>query len=179
MPPVPLLTESVSASPLATYHPDSAVAGTALLGAGSIDPACDGLTPLRVVIAYDRPDAGRRALVLFHRLVGKFQGEVELHPKLWRLDLISDPRCRSEVLGDSTAADIILVAMEDSPQNRGFRDSWLDECVAHRDHPVTVIMLPEGDDALIVTMDDEAFRARGEPVSGSNFHRFHPVSPVQ
>lgn len=177
MPALPIQTDlqhaktAQSAVPATEPHPGGC---PLLLGPG--EPAEENaITPLRVVIAYDRPAAAQRALDLIGRMVREFQGEVALDPKVWRLAMFGHPDFRTEMLADSVAADVILVATRDHPEVNGFRDAWLDECVARRDFPTTVIMLLDARDARIATLDKEAVKARRESNSDFAVHAFDPM----
>ena len=62
------------------------------------------------VILYDRAEAGRRAMNQLRMVSDRLAGEVHLRVRLWRLDIFMDAAC---TLGDITAADVLVFALDD------------------------------------------------------------------
>jgi hypothetical protein len=70
----------------------------------------DIATPLRVVIAYGDVSAGRQAMSMLNRLVGKGPGVVRLFPAIWGFALLDDPELRDMAVTDVVDAHLLIVA---------------------------------------------------------------------
>jgi hypothetical protein len=64
----------------------------------------------RVVIAYDDFTAGKRAMDACNFLGFQLGGGVELQSRMWKFDILRNPRLHEMAVGDAIDADVIIVA---------------------------------------------------------------------
>lgn len=76
--------------------------------AGGADPRHKAA--FRVVIAYDDFTSGKRAMDACNFLGFQLGGGVELQSRMWKFDILRNPRLNEMAVGDAIEADVIIVA---------------------------------------------------------------------
>lgn len=93
----------------------------------------DTATPLRVVIAYGDVPAGRQAMTMLNRLVGKEPGAVRLFPAVWGFALLDDPEWQEMAMTDVVNAHLLIVATSAPEAVPSVFRGWVRAALAQRD----------------------------------------------
>jgi len=68
---------------------------------------------VNVVILYDRPDAGRRAMNQLRKVNDQLPEGLDLQVRLWRLEAVLHPTAAATARGDLATADLLVLALDD------------------------------------------------------------------
>lgn len=71
-------------------------------------PATAAPRPLRVVLAYDDPAAGHRALHALAQRLGGSRAELNLQPSCWTFETLEDPAQNAVAAAEAELADLII-----------------------------------------------------------------------
>ena len=93
----------------------------------------DTATPLRVVIAYGDVPAGRQAMSMLNRLVGKESGAVRLFPAIWGFALLDDPEWQEMAMTDVVEAHLLIMATSAPEAVPSVIKGWVRAALAQRD----------------------------------------------
>lgn len=116
----------------------------------SPDPAStDPNHPLRVVIAYEDPVAGKRAMRLLAGLGQGLGRDIQFEPLPWSFDLLADVDWRSVAASDAVKADLLIIATSTARPLPPAVDQWADG----------VIRRKQGTSAAVIAL----FPPGGEP----------------
>ena len=88
-----------------------------------------------VVIAYDDVPAARHAIRSLTSIFNRLGLGRDIHPDLWRFDLLEDPDNFAAALADGIKADIIVIATSSSHRlnglvENGLRSAWRESAEA-------------------------------------------------
>jgi hypothetical protein len=78
---------------------------TASDGTVAHDGECDEWDRINVVMLYDRADAAERAMNKVRRIADDLADDIELHFRMWRLDVLLGSRAASTNATDLATAD--------------------------------------------------------------------------
>lgn len=121
--------------------------------------ACEGV-PLHAVVVYDRRTAGMRGLEFLQRISAEGDAGIRLCPKLWRLDVISDPASGTEFRDDLIQADMVVFAMDDAENRSTCNAPWFLACHSLRTRTLPlVVMLTEVNARALEPMESRPGRA--------------------
>jgi hypothetical protein len=88
-----------------------------------------------------------------------------LHPLLWRLDQLDDPRWRESSLVDATNADVIVFAGRGVMAFSSEANRWLESVMARKkNRPLELLALSPDGDPWSITLEQEAGTARVNPI---------------
>lgn len=90
------------------------------------------IAALRVVIAYEDIEAGKRAMRIFDHLSQDHQNEIEFEPQPWKFDFLGDPDFFQTALLDGRKADIVVIAMTESENLPTVVREWVSACFRDR-----------------------------------------------
>lgn len=85
---------------------------------------------LNVLIAYENLAAGQRAMRLCWNLACQQEGDLSLHPRLWRLDLVADPVYAGFAIADAVQAELFIVSISSQAELSKPARHWLKLCLA-------------------------------------------------
>lgn len=108
----------------------------------SIIPASFAETDARldVFIVYDDIPAGMQAIHTMEKAIHQLGGGIELHPLLWRFDLLEDPDRRARATADALAAGMLIIASSNGIElSASFRD-WVEACLTQKRGTATAVV---------------------------------------
>lgn len=101
------------------------------------------VVPLRVLVAYDHPEAAHRGLGLLDRL-RTVADDCDLQLRLWRLDLLADPCGNPQIRRDLGEVDLIILTLDEGMDSSHATD-WLALCLEDRTKPRPSLIVLERD----------------------------------
>jgi hypothetical protein len=107
------------------------------------DPRDEGGPPqeiVNVIVLYDDITAGKRAVAAVNRITDK-RRDIELHPKLWRFDLLNQDSGYAAAMDDCLGADIIFISTSGRTLVPPILRTWLGTALGRENHPVTVVFV--------------------------------------
>lgn len=124
----------------------------------------DNPATLEVVIAYEDPPAGHRAVRALANVVREITPPMTLCPKLWRFDLLADPRFRDAVDTDADGADLFVISTSSVSEVPVAIARWVNACLARKHGTATAIVALFGPfDAWTITiLDEDGFRTASQ-----------------
>ena len=90
----------------------------------------DNSTTINVLIAYEDVPAGQHAMRILADLARKSEDDLELHPKLWRFDLLADPEWWTSALTDAVNADMLIISTSGASGLPTAVEDWVNACLA-------------------------------------------------
>jgi len=101
---------------------------------------------LNVLIVYDNLAAGQRGMRMCCDLACQQDGDLEFRPRLWRLDLVSDPVCGGFAIADAVNADLLIISTSGQSGLSQAAQRWLRFCLARKRGTGAVIVALLGTD---------------------------------
>src|SRR5688500_15836019 len=84
---------------------------------------------IRILIAYDTIQTGKRAEAIYERLLERLGDSFEFEQQLWRFDLLEDPVLRGLAAQDAAQADIVIVATDNDSDLPIAVQQWLESAL--------------------------------------------------
>jgi hypothetical protein len=104
---------------------------------------------LKAAIIYDDFDFAARAAALLERVAIRADEAMRWDVKPWRLDVLQEPSLADDALGETTDADLIVVALRKAPLQPDELTGWLVSWAMKRQTVDAAMMVfcPEGNAA--------------------------------
>lgn len=84
---------------------------------------------IRILIAYDTIQTGKRAEAIYERLLERLGNNFEFEQQLWRFDLLGDPLLRELAAQDAAQADIVIIATDNDSDLPIAVQQWLESAL--------------------------------------------------
>lgn len=95
-----------------------------------------------IVIVYDDPPAGRRAMHTLDDVFHKLGGTWEPIPQLWRFDLLDDPYCRATATTAALQAGLLIISASHKADLPATVQGWFLRCLSQKQgHTAAVVAL--------------------------------------
>lgn len=132
-------------------------------------PTTHPRVPVRALIVYREIACARQSLAHLTAMLQRSRRDAELHPMLWRVDQLDDPRWRELALRDASRAEMVVLALLDEAALCAKTEAWLETLrLTMKGQELHVLALVGTDEAWSITLAaPQAERARLEPKSAS------------
>ena len=84
---------------------------------------------IRILIAYDTIQTGKRAEMIYERLLERLGNNFEFEQQLWRFDLLEDHILRELAAQDAAQADIVIIATDNDSDLPISVQLWLESAL--------------------------------------------------
>jgi hypothetical protein len=96
---------------------------------------------LKAAVIYDDFDFAARAAALLERVAIRADEAIKWDVRPWRLDVLQEPSLADAALGETTDADLIVVALRKTPLRPDELTGWLENWAMKRQTEATAMMV--------------------------------------
>jgi hypothetical protein len=121
---------------------------------------------LKILVLYENLEAQKRAVELCHRLAAPQRTGMVVHPNLWELQELEDPRLSRHVTWEAAESHLIIIAFSASYGFNSNLELWLAKLSVVRGNAARALVALTGEDScasesekILKVMQEAALRA--------------------
>jgi CheY-like chemotaxis protein len=160
---------------------DGAMPNSISLELDSDIPTCRACTDARldVVIVYDDARAGRHAVRVIEEVTGQLGEETNLHPVLWRFDLLEDPDWSAAAAAEAAQAGLIIIFASSKGSLPVAVQRWVQECLQPGAEPSAALIALLGPANDLDPLDSPRVQFLKSAAETAGFSFFAPAPQVE